>query len=122
MRGGRVSPIRDRQDCALIWHSPYISQKKFWRKLMTPSKINQNELDELMDKAVRKGVAAAILAAQDAGLVKFPVPLFGLKDAEERIDGIAGTFIAVVRGMDQIGRATCRERMGQEVESAVVGG
>src|SRR3546814_7694530 len=77
MRGGRVSPIRDRQDCALIWHSPYISQKKFWRKLMTPSKINQNELDELMDKAVRKGVAAAILAAQDAGLVKFPVPLFG---------------------------------------------
>src|SRR3546814_10375663 len=50
MRGGRVSPICDRQDCALIWHSPYISQKKFWRKLMTPSKINQNELDELMDK------------------------------------------------------------------------
>src|SRR3546814_7820564 len=54
MRGGRVSPIRDRQDCALIWHSPYISQKKFWRKLMTPSTINQNELDELMDKAVRR--------------------------------------------------------------------
>src|SRR3546814_6038084 len=43
MRGGRVSPIRDRQDCALIWHSPYISQKKFWRKLMTPSKINQKD-------------------------------------------------------------------------------
>src|SRR3546814_8915330 len=80
MRGGRVSPIRDRQDCALIWHSPYISQKKLCRKLMTPSKLNQNELDELMDKAVRKGVAAAILAAQDAGLVKFPVPLFGLQE------------------------------------------
>src|SRR3546814_16537267 len=98
MRGGRVSPIRDRQDCALIWHSPYISQKKFWRKLMTPSKINQNELDELMDKADRKGVAAAILAAQAAGIVKFPVPLFGLKDAEERIDGIVGTFISGVEG------------------------
>src|SRR3546814_11866703 len=69
---------------------------------MTPSKINQNELDELMDKAVRKGVAAAILAAQDAGLVKFPVPLFGLKDAEERIDGIVGMFIEVVKGMDAI--------------------
>src|SRR3546814_2895271 len=68
----------------------YFTKKKFWRKLMTPSKINQNELDELMDKAGRKGVAAAILAAQDAGLVKFPVPLFGLKDAEERIDGIVG--------------------------------
>src|SRR3546814_17877994 len=88
MRGGRVSPIRDRQDCALIWHSPYISQKKFWRKLMTPSKINQNELDELMDKAVRKGVDAEILEAQAAGLVKLPVLIFGLKDAEERIGGI----------------------------------
>src|SRR3546814_12795329 len=98
MRGGRVSPIRDRQDCALIWHSPYISQKKFWRKLMTPSKINQNELDELMYKAVRKGVAAAILAAQAAGLVTFPVPLIGLKDADERIAGIVGTFIWVVSG------------------------
>src|SRR3546814_9581019 len=68
---------------------------------MTPSKINQNELDELMDKAVRKGVAAAILAAQDAGLVKFPVPLFGLKDAEERIDGIVGTFIEVVKRSEE---------------------
>src|SRR3546814_18432560 len=99
MRGGRVSPMRDRQDCALIWHSPYISQKKFWRELMTPSKINQNELDELMDKAVRKGVAAAILEAQDAGHVTFPVKLFGLKDAEERLGGMWGPLHEGVQGM-----------------------
>lgn len=62
--------------------------------------VTQNELNELMPEVIRKGVAAAILAAQDAGLVAFPIPLVSFSDANERLEGVVEAFVALVKKLD----------------------
>lgn len=62
--------------------------------------MTHEQLDELMPKAIRDGVTAALAVAQRTGLVAFPDGPFSHEEIEQRVDLCVGAFIAAVKKLE----------------------
>lgn len=60
----------------------------------------QSQLDELMPKMIRKGLAAALTTAQDVGLITFGIGVMTGDEVAAGVERVIGSFIDAMSLVD----------------------